>query len=160
MSPARTIEGKPAPTRGALIAETRARVDRLLAVISAWDVSGVIGHAPDLKRLGLSSALDPHVEAMMRYQVCATVLTLQYEGGRTPDGRRRAAMGLTALTAAQARLLEPYLARGGKASAVEAVLTGASMATAVERIQREPEILAYVQAACGPVIGDLLDMVR
>ena len=152
--------GKPAADREAALRATRARVQSLRTVIQAWSIAGVVGRAPKPADLALPSTSDEYLDALARYHLCNVVLFEQHENGRTVQERQVSALALTGLTVVQARLLAPYRARGGNEAAVEALLTGAQMAAVAATIQNDAAARSRVQAACGPVVGDLLDMMK
>jgi hypothetical protein len=138
---------------------SRQAVDALRAELEDWGVDGIVERAPDLTRLGVPRAESPLLDAMARYQVCNMALMLTFEepaNGDDAELRRRASVGLTAVTMAILRLREPFHAAGGDDAAIESFLTRAEMEPVLQKLQADAEIRRQTERSCDPIVTPLI----
>jgi hypothetical protein len=151
------IEQRPPIDRAGRISSARARIEHLRTRIGAANLQGLIDRAP-APAAGISLPLtdDARLKAMVRYHLCNIVAVHQFERDAADSVRAAGAIGLTALTVVQARLLAPYLADGGSVAAIESTMTGPGMSRVLEAMQADRELFDRVSGTCAPIVADLL----
>lgn len=132
-------------------------VDAVRAQLDDWAVEGTLQRAPIFAGLSFPKHENRYLDAMARYQLCATPMFLQYERSTEARLRRGSAMRLTATTLAVLRLRQPFAEGGGHNQAIEAHLTGAAMERVFEGVQSQPALMEAVNGECDPLVDALFD---
>jgi len=127
-------------------------------VLEAWGEAGVRAHAPSFTGFEVPAASSPILGTMASYHVCNLALFVELAGPEPSTDRarrRRASVGLTAVSMAVLRLRQPLLAGGGSAADIEVLLAGPEMEPILDRLQAEPELLAATLRTCDALLDEL-----
>ena len=128
----------------------------LAKTLGSWTDAQAVDRAPSFPDITLPLANQRHIDAMARYQVCSLVLLGQFESGKDAETRRKAALGVTAMTMAVERLRLPFMATGGTDRNLNAFLTSPPMVGALDEIRKKPELAAHAERQCAPLLQELL----
>jgi len=135
-----------------------AAVASVKQVLDAWGEEGVRAHAPSFTGFAVPAGANPILGTMARYHVCNMALFVELAGTEPSTDlarRRRASVGLTAVTMAVFRLRQPLVAGGGSSADMEALLAGPEMEPILDRLQAEPELLAATLRSCDALLEEL-----
>jgi len=139
------------------VAQARQVVEAVRQRLDAWTFAGTVQRAPTFARLSVPKHENRYLDAMARYQLCATPMLLQYERSAEPALRRGSAMRLTATTMAIVHLRQPFAEGGGDSAIIEAHLTGTAMERVFQAVQSNPEQMQVLNDECDPLIDALFD---
>ncbi len=151
-----SIESRPAADPAAVSDTARKTVKGIGEKLGSWTDRVAIERTPAFPQLTVPTANEAHLDAMAGYQICTMALFMRFESSTDAEGRRKAALGLTATTMAVLRLRPPFVAAGGTDQRIQAFLTSAPLGSVLEAMQGTADLLAHVEGQCQPLIRDLL----
>jgi hypothetical protein len=149
------LDGVPRDEASSL-SSARRSVQGLARILGSWKDAEAVERAPLFPELQLPLSNQRHIDAMARYQVCSLVLLNQFETGTDAKTRRIAAFGTTAMSMAVERLRLPFMATGRTDRTLNAFLTSPPMVSAFDDIRKKPELAAYAERQCAPLLQQLL----